>query len=270
MGYEPPSGPRDNNRARYRGLAILIVRSNLRVSGRCRDTVPHVLLTGSSGQVGRATLRLLKAEGWSVRPFDVAEGDDLRDASAVIAAAAGADAVIHAGAIAHDSAGTPAEIVATNLLGTWHVLLAAEAHSVSRVVYFSSAQVFGFAEGEGTPEYLPVDDAHPLRAARPYGMSKRLAEEMCAAWTSRTRIPTIVLRPVMVLTDDGLEHLSSQEVDSFVHLDDLARATLLALAAPVPGHVRLTLCGPGQFDTTAARQALGWTARRGWPDHGRR
>ena len=49
---------------------------------------------------------------------------------------------------------------------------------------FSSAQVFGFAEGEGVPEYLPVDDDHPLRASRPYGLSKRLGEEMCAAWTS--------------------------------------------------------------------------------------
>lgn len=81
---------------------------------------------------------------------------------------------------------------------------AAEICAVSRVVYFSSAQVFGFAEGEGTPAYLPVDDAHPLRAARPHGMSKRLAEDMCAAWTSRTGIPTTVLRPVMILTDPVL------------------------------------------------------------------
>jgi nucleoside-diphosphate-sugar epimerase len=52
--------------------------------------------------------------------------------------------------------GSPADIVATNVLGTWHVLAAAEQCGVSRVVYFSSAQVFGFAEGEGQPAYLPV------------------------------------------------------------------------------------------------------------------
>ena len=45
--------------------------------------------------------------------------------------------------------------------------LAAEQWHASKVVYFSSAQVFGFAEGEGTPDYRPVDDDHPLRAARP-------------------------------------------------------------------------------------------------------
>jgi UDP-glucose 4-epimerase len=175
--------------------------------------------------------------------------------------------VVHAGAIAHDSAGTPAEIVATNLLGTWHVLHAAETHSVSRVVYFSSAQVFGFAEGEGTPAYLPVDDAHPLRATRPYGMSKRLAEEMCAAWTSRTGIPTIVLRPVMILTDLALQRVTETEAElgGFVYVDDVATAVLRAMSANVNGHIRLTLCGPGQFDISATRQILGWRPSHGWP-----
>jgi UDP-glucose 4-epimerase len=174
---------------------------------------------------------------------------------------------VHAGAIAHDSAGTPAQIVASNLLGTWHVLQAAETCSLSRVVYFSSAQVFGFAEGEGSPAYLPVDDAHPVRAARPYGMSKRLAEEMCAAWTSRTGIPTIVLRPVMILTDTALLRVteSGAELGAFIHADDVASAVLRALSFQPDGHVRLTLCGPGPFDTGAARQILGWAPTRGWP-----
>lgn len=159
--------------------------------------------------------------------------------------------------------------MATNLLGTWHVLQAAETCRVSRVVYFSSAQVFGFAEGEGRPAYLPVDDAHPLRAARPYGMSKRLAEEMCAAWTSRTGIPTIVLRPVMILTDPALLHIreADAELGAFVHADDVATAVARALSVKPDGHIRLTLCGPGQFDTTAARHFLGWTPGRGWPSH---
>lgn len=233
--------------------------------------VARVLLTGSSGGVGRATRPLLEAAGWAVEPFDLADGQDLRDEAAVRRAMRGCAAVVHAGALAHDSAGTPAQIMAVNLLGTWHVLLAAGACGVSRVVYFSSAQVFGFAEGEGTPAYLPVDDAHPVRAARPYGMSKRLAEDMCAAWTSRTAIPTIVLRPVMILTDQGLGRVTEAdaELGAFVHADDVAAAVLAALSARVGGHVRLTLCGPGPFDTSAARQVLGWEPRRGWPSAAR-
>jgi UDP-glucose 4-epimerase len=243
--------------------------------------VVRVLLTGASGGVGRATRPALEAAGWTVEPFDIARGQDLRDEAAVQAAMRGCEAVVHAGAIPHDTGGTPAEIVATNVLGTWHVLTAAETGGVSRVVYFSSAQVFGCAEGEGTPAYLPIVDAHPVRAARPYGMSKRLAEDMCAAWTARTGILTTVLRPVLILDDQGLRQITAAdaELGAFVHVDDVATAVVQALSASVPppaagaesagrypaGHVRLTLCGPGQFDTSAARRALGWTATRGWP-----
>jgi nucleoside-diphosphate-sugar epimerase len=203
-----------------------------------------------------------------VRPFDLAFGADVRDLDAVAGAMRGCDAVIHAAALAHDRAGSPADIMATNLLGTWQVLLAAEHCKVSRVVYFSSAQVFGFADGEGLPAYVPVDDDHPLRASRPYGLSKRLAEEMCCAWTDRTAIPTIVLRPVMILNDEDLGELSPEvaELGAFVHVDDVARAALLALTADLSGHCRLTLCGPGPYDTAAASRFLGWNANRGWPD----
>jgi UDP-glucose 4-epimerase len=231
--------------------------------------VARVLLTGSAGGVGRAAGPVLEAAGWAVESFDLADGQDLRDEKAVLRAMRGCAAVIHAGALAHDSAGPPADVVATNLLGTWHVLLAAEACAATRVVYLSSGQVFGFAEGEGggAPDYLPVDDAHPRRAARPYGMSKRLAEDMCAAWTSRTGIPTVVLRPVLILADPALAQITAAEAElgAFVHADDVATAILRALSAPLAGHLRLTLCGPGPFDTTATRRVLGWTPSRSWP-----
>lgn len=225
------------------------------------------MVTGSAGLVGRAVVERLSSKGCTVREFDLLAGDDLRDEAAVLAAVEDCDAVVHAGAVPHDSRGTPADIVATNVLGTWHVLLAAERHAVDRVIYFSSAQVFGCAEGEGSPVYRPIDDLHPVRATRPYGMSKRLAEHMCEAWTSRTGIPTVVLRPVLVLTDAGLLGMTAEdaELGAFVHVDDVADAVARALDADVEGHVRLTLCGPGEFDTSVARRVLGWSATRGWP-----
>ena len=133
----------------------------------------NVLLTGSQGGVGTAVLSVLESAGWTVQPFDLSNGQNLLDEKSVLRAVEGCEAIVHAGAIAHDMSGTPAQIMATNVLGTWHVLLAAEAHHLTRVITFSSAQVFGFAEGEGVPDYLPVNDSHPLRAARPYGLSKR-------------------------------------------------------------------------------------------------
>jgi nucleoside-diphosphate-sugar epimerase len=179
----------------------------------------------------------------------------------------GCDAVVHAGAITHDAHGSPADIVATNVLGTWHVLLAAEALQVSRVIYFSSIQVFGFWEGEGEPAYLPVDDRHPVRATRPYGMSKRLSEEMCEAWTARTGIPTVVLRPILILDDEDLKHTTREksELGAYVHVEDVVEAVVKALAADVHGHSRLILSGPGPFDTSTAERLLGWRSRRSWP-----
>lgn len=216
--------------------------------------------------MGRAARSALAAAGWTVQPFDIADRQDLRDPRAVLEAVCGNDAVVHAGALAHDTAGSAADIVATNLLGTWHVLVAAEQCAVSRVVYFSSAQVFGFAEGEGTPAYLPVDDDHPVTASRPYGMSKRLAEEMCQAWTTRTGIPTVVFRPVLILDDQSLASYSPETagLGAFVHVDDVAAAIVLALTVDLTGHHRMTLCGPGSFDTSRAATTLGWTAARTW------
>lgn len=219
-----------------------------------------VLVTGSEGLVGRSVVTRLGGEEWEVRGFDIVDGVDLRDEAAVSDAVAGCDSVVHAGALAHDSRGTPAEVVATNLLGTWHVLLAAERHAIRRVVYFSSGQVFGFAEGEGEPAYTPVDDDHPLRAARPYGMSKRLAEEMCEAWSSRTLIPTVVLRPVMIVNDETASRMTPDVADmgAFVHVDDVADAVAKSLTVDIDHHVRMTLCGPGDFDTSVAETVLGW------------
>jgi uronate dehydrogenase len=137
----------------------------------------QVLLTGSSGGVGRCVRSLLEARGWTVRPFDLVEGCDLWEEGAVRDAMRDCDAVVHAGAIAHDSAGTPAGIVATNVLGTWHVLLAAETHRVARVVYFSSAQVFGFADGEGSPAYLP--------STMPNLCERRVPTECRSGWPRR-------------------------------------------------------------------------------------
>jgi len=98
-------------------------------------------------------------------------------------------------------------------------------------------------------------------------MSKRLAEETCEAWSARTGIPTIVLRPVMILTEEGLERTDPKtaEFGAYVHLDDVVDAVVKSLSVPVPPHARMTLCGPGDFDTTVARNVLGWQARRGWP-----
>ena len=162
--------------------------------------------------------------------------------------------------------------MAVNVLGTWNVLLAAEAAGVSRVIHFSSAQVFGTAEAERLPDYLPVDDSHPRRAMRPYGLSKRLAEDMCAAFTARTGIASVSLRPVWVWDPGQYQRIARRwrseprsewepfwEYGGFVDVRDVAAAVELALATVhLTGHHRALLCAA---DIAATAPSLDMAAR---------
>ena len=232
----------------------------------------RILVTGHRGYVGAPVAVHLEHLGHSVAGFDRADGDDLLDAAAVRRAAEGCAAIVHLGAISHDTAGTPEDIMAVNVLGTWHVLMAADAARPGRVIHFSSAQVFGTAEGEGVPDYLPVDDAHPRRATRAYGLSKCLAEDLCAAFTARTGIPTVSLRPAWVWepgtyrrieerwrADPGSETVPFWELGGFVDVRDVAAAVARAVAVPLSGHHRVLLCAA---DIAATRPSLAMAARR--------
>ena len=217
----------------------------------------RVLLTGQAGLAGSVTHRLLAASGFDVRGFDLADGDDLLDRRAVERAAAGCGAVVHAAALSNDNAGTPSQIQAVNVLGTWNALQAAVRGGASRFVYFSSVQVLGIGEGERPPEYLPVDDDHPRNASRPYGLSKCQAEDLCAGVTATSGITTVCLRPFGIWTaaryrevaarrerDPASEWQPFWEFGAFVDVRDVAAAVLAALSRPAAGHLRAILCAP--------------------------
>jgi nucleoside-diphosphate-sugar epimerase len=163
MGNTPANLSTPESRQPMFGATSLVVLS--RVSDRRDHGGVRILVTGHRGHVGAPVASFLTERGHEVAGFDRVEGKDLLDLAAVRGAAAGCEAIVHLAALAHDTAGSPEQIMAVNVLGTWHVLLAAEAVGVARVICFSSAQVFGIAEGERLPDYFPVDDAHPRPAA---------------------------------------------------------------------------------------------------------
>jgi nucleoside-diphosphate-sugar epimerase len=223
----------------------------------------RVLVTGQRGHVGAPVAAFLRGRGFEVAGFDRLDGADLLDLAAVRRAAAGCAAIVHLGALAHDTAGSPEQIMAVNVLGTWNVLLAAEEAGVARVICSSSAQAFGIAEGERLPDYFPVDDAHPRRAVRPYGLSKRLGEDLCEAFTSRTGIPTVSLRLVHVWAPGQDRQVADRwraeprsewepfwEYGAFVDIRDVATAVRAALTVPLRGHHRALLCA-GRLAGTA-------------------
>jgi UDP-glucose 4-epimerase len=231
----------------------------------------RVLVTGHRGHVGVPVVEFLQSRGHEVGGFDRADGADILDLAAISEAARGSDAIVHLAALAHDTAGSPEQIMAVNVLGTWHVLLAAEAAGATRVICFSSAQALGIAEGERLPDYFPVDDAHPRRAMRPYGLSKRLSEDLCEGFTARTGIATVAFRPVAVWYEADYAKVQDQrrssprsewepfwEYGAFVDVRDVADAVDRALTVPLAGHHRMLLCAA---DISATAPSLVLTAR---------
>jgi nucleoside-diphosphate-sugar epimerase len=214
----------------------------------------HVLVTGNQGRIGSVIERQLLEAGHTVTGFDRQTGGDILDAQAVRSAAQGCEAIIHLASLLGRPTDDPDEIMEVGLQGTWHVLEAAQAAQVQRVVYFSSVNALGIFMGQAAPDYFPIDDDHPARPRSAYGVAKRLAEEMCRHFTANTGISTICLRPPAVFLPDRYAMIRQARQENperewapvweygvFCDVRDVAAAAVLALTCPDPGHVTLLL-----------------------------
>ncbi len=160
----------------------------------------RILVTGSSGFIGRAVARhLAQAAGHDVCGFDLRPGDDeawstirgdLCDLVAVRAACHGVDAVVHLGGVGDVDvfATQPSFATRVNVESTTNVALAA-ASAGARVVYASTWEVYG------EPEYQPIDERHPCRPRDFYSASKLAGEEIlrAAARSESLRVTTLRL-----------------------------------------------------------------------------
>ena len=82
----------------------------------------------------------------------------------------------------------PHEDAANNIIGTIRVLECCRKYDVKKVIYASSAAVYG------DPKYLPVDEAHPIVPLSPYGISKHTAEHYMHTYQLNYGLPYVVLR----------------------------------------------------------------------------
>jgi nucleoside-diphosphate-sugar epimerase len=166
----------------------------------------RALVTGATGLLGSYVVGRLCAAGWSVRALvrDPARNGwleplgarpvvgSLADAASLHAAAAGCDAVFHAAATI-GAGGDWETFRAGNVLGTAHVVAAAEAAG-SRLVHVSSTAVFGrhryHAQATDESVALPV-----LPARDAYGRSKQEAERVVLEAHGAGRLWACVVRP---------------------------------------------------------------------------
>lgn len=185
----------------------------------------RALVTGGGGFLGQAIVRLLRTRGDSVRslsrgayPELQALGvecvqADLADANAVIAAAAGCDAVFHVAAKA-GVWGAYSDYHRANVTGTENVLAACRAQSVPKLVHTSSPSVvFDGRDEAGIDESAP----YPSRYLAHYPHTKALAERAVLAANGTLlshggRLATTALRPHLIW-GPGDNHLIPRLID---------------------------------------------------------
>lgn len=169
----------------------------------------RVLVTGAAGRLGRQTVRLLAAEGWSVvglvLPTEAAEPPDglvslvqgnAADPAVARRAAAGVDAVVHLAAIPSPLLDTNAAVFGQNTLATFCILDAATDAGVAFAVIASSIAAAGlsFSPYDAQPPYLPLDEQVATQAADAYALAKVTDEQTAAMMSRRSGMTTTALR----------------------------------------------------------------------------
>src|SRR5688572_10317856 len=110
-----------------------------------------VMVTGGSGLLGRYVVRELRANGHGVTVFDLKPPEtgvpylqgDIMDLAAVETALKGHDAVIHLGGLDLAIQAQPNDFMRVNVIGTWHVLQAAEKAGIRHAAIASSVAATG-------------------------------------------------------------------------------------------------------------------------------
>ncbi|MQA83321.1 MAG: UDP-glucose 4-epimerase GalE [Streptosporangiales bacterium] len=235
----------------------------------------RLLVTGGAGYIGSVVATQLVEAGHQVTVLDdlstgygeavapgatFVQGTLCGDAERVLAEGAGADGVVHLAAksLVAESVADPRLYWSHNLGGTLALLEAMRRTASSRIVFSSTAAVYG------EPETAPIEEAAPTRPTNPYGASKLAVDTALAEYSRLHGIGAVSLRYFNVAgaygrcgeRHDPETHLipivlqvalGQREavqvygedyptpdgtcIRDFIHVEDIARAHLLAIQA---------------------------------------
>ncbi|TFV60791.1 UNVERIFIED_ORG: NAD(P)-dependent oxidoreductase [Bacillus sp. AZ43] len=161
------------------------------------------MVTGSSGHLGEALVRTLRAAGRAVVGLDRLPSPytdvvaSVTDRAAVRGALGGVTAVLHTATLHKPHVGSHSrqQFVDTNVTGTLTLLEEAVAAGVDAFVFTSTTSAFGraLAPGEGAPAAWITEDVVP-RPKNVYGGTKVAAEDLCELVARDSGLPCVVLR----------------------------------------------------------------------------
>ena len=228
----------------------------------------RVLLTGSSGWLGRFLAPRLLAKGHDVVGLDIAAGADTQIIGSVadphvIARAfdRGIDAVIHSAALHKPDIARypPQAFIDVNVTGTLNLLEAAANAGHDRFIFTSttSLMISQTVRDEAGDAAIWLDEAcAPLAPRNIYGVTKLAAEGLCRLYANDRGLACIVLRTARffpedddLLTTPSGENLKANELlNRRLTVEDAADAHILALErAPDIGFDTFILSAPTPF-----------------------
>ena len=189
----------------------------------------------------------LSASSEKTDTLTVIEGD-VRDSELLVKSLQGVDAVIHMASFisVEESVKDPVKYMENNVLGTASLLSAMREAGVRKIVFSSSATVYG------EPKSLPILEGAPLSAANPYAATKIASEAICESFYNTDGFDVSILRyfnpygpeekhdpethAIPNFIKAGLEkrliplYWKGEQVRDFIFVEDLAAAHLAVLS----------------------------------------
>lgn len=239
-----------------------------------------VIVTGGGGFIGSHLTRALIKNGYEVHVVDnfvagrfdgravdgaIYNDIDIKNIDELVNVFKNAVAVFHLAALpkVQDSIDNPILTSSINVEGTLFVLEAARAAGVRKVVFSSSAAVYG------DQPVLPIREDVTPHPQNPYGLHKFMGENMCILWSELYNVPTVSLRYFNVYgpgfdPNGAYASVVGKFIDlrqnnkpltiagdgtntrDYVQVDDVVRANILAMESAKVGKGEVINIGSGR------------------------
>jgi len=205
-----------------------------------------ILVTGSSGFVGKKLVEKLEYLDFKIIKADLVECINLNNFNEVKDIGE-FDVVVHlaANTFVPDSFENPRKFYYNNINSTLNILEVCRINNASLV--FVSSYVYG------KPDYLPIDENHPLKGHNPYAQSKIICEQICEGYWRDHNVPVVIIRPsniygegqnpnflipkiIKQARNGNINLKNSKTKRDFIYIDDIVRAYTMIVEKNIEGY----------------------------------